>query len=120
MTTQTYSVAIIGAGTVVQRGHIPNFQSIPHVSVEAICDVNEERLEIVAAEEGIPQTFTDYNVMLNQVKPDITVNATMRRAPSGTAELAFPAMEAGLLEWIWRVGDRCWTSAFTPWTELFI
>lgn len=76
MTTQTYSVAIIGAGTVVQRGHIPNFQSIPHVSVEAICDVNEERLEIVAAEEGIPQTFTDYNVMLNQVKPDITVIAT--------------------------------------------
>lgn len=76
MANQSYRVAIIGAGTVVQRGHIPNFQSIPQVSVEAICDVNEERLKIVAEEEGIPQTFTDYNVMLSKVKPDITVIAT--------------------------------------------
>ena len=40
MANKQYRVAIIGAGTIVQWGHIPNFQSLPNVSVEAICDVN--------------------------------------------------------------------------------
>jgi len=76
MTNQHYRVAMIGAGTIVQYGHIPNFQSIPNVSVEAICDVQEERVQAVAEAQNIPHTFTDYEAMLNEVKPDITVIAT--------------------------------------------
>ncbi|MBV7334197.1 Gfo/Idh/MocA family oxidoreductase [Chloroflexi bacterium TSY] len=76
MTTQSYRVAIIGAGTIVQWGHIPNFQAIPNVSVEAVCDVNEERAKTVAQEKDVPHTFTDYEVMLDEIKPDITVIAT--------------------------------------------
>lgn len=76
MTTKNYRVAMIGAGTIVQNGHIPNFQAIDSVSVEAVCDVNEERVQAVVAEKGISQSFTDYEVMLNEVKPDITVIAT--------------------------------------------
>lgn len=76
MTNNEYRVAMIGAGTIVQWGHIPNFQNVPHVSVEAICDVNEERVKAVAAEKNVPQTFTDYKEMLSKVKPDITVIAT--------------------------------------------
>lgn len=76
MTTKQYRVAMIGAGTVVRVGHIPNFQAIPHVSVEAICDVNSERVTEMAAANGIPHSFTDYEVMLREVKPDITVIAT--------------------------------------------
>jgi predicted dehydrogenase len=41
MSNHQYRVAMIGAGGIVQGSHIPNFQSIPHVSVEALCDVNE-------------------------------------------------------------------------------
>ena len=76
MTNQHYRVAMIGAGTIVQYGHIPNFQSIPNVSVEAICDVQEERVQAVAEAQNIPHTFTDYEAMLDTVKPDITVIAT--------------------------------------------
>ena len=76
MANQQYRVAIIGAGKIVQVGHIPNFQTIPHVTVEALCDVNEERVKAIAAEKNIPQTFTDYEQMLAAVKPDITVIAT--------------------------------------------
>jgi len=76
MANQQYRVAIIGAGKIVQVGHIPNFQSIPNVSVVALCDVNEERVKALAAEKNVPQTFTDYQTMLNTVKPDITVIAT--------------------------------------------
>jgi predicted dehydrogenase len=76
MSKQTYRVAMIGAGGIVRYSHIPNFQSIPHVSVEAVCDVNEARAEEVATEKGIPRVFTDHQQMLSEVKPDITVIAT--------------------------------------------
>lgn len=76
MANQQHRVAIIGAGKIVQVGHIPNFQTIPNVTVEALCDVNEERVKAIAAEKNIPQTFTDYKTMLGAVKPDITVIAT--------------------------------------------
>lgn len=76
MANQQYRVAIIGAGKIVQVGHIPNFQSIPNVSVVALCDVNKERVKAIAAEKGVAQTFTDYQTMLREVKPDITVIAT--------------------------------------------
>ncbi|MBX3015642.1 MAG: Gfo/Idh/MocA family oxidoreductase [Caldilineaceae bacterium] len=76
MAKQQYRVAIIGAGKIVQVGHIPNFQSIPNVTVAALCDVNEERVKAIAAEKKVPQTFTDYQKMLAEVKPDITVIAT--------------------------------------------
>ncbi len=74
--TQPVRVAIIGAGKIVQVGHIPNFQSIPNVTVEALCDVNEARVQALAAQRNIPHTFTDYQTMLAEVKPDITVIAT--------------------------------------------
>jgi len=61
--SKNYRVAMIGAGTIVRYGHIPNFQSIPNVSVEAVCDVNEERVKEVAGEQNVPHTFTDYEVM---------------------------------------------------------
>lgn len=76
MSQKTYKVAMIGAGTIVRYGHIPNFQAVPNVSVEAVCDVNAERAKEVADENGVPHSFTDYEVMLSEVKPDITVIAT--------------------------------------------
>jgi predicted dehydrogenase len=67
---------MIGAGGIVRYSHIPNFQGISHVSVEAVCDVNEARARELAEEKGIPRAFTDHQQMLSEVKPDITVIAT--------------------------------------------
>jgi predicted dehydrogenase len=71
-----WRVAIIGAGTVVQRAHIPNFQSVPNASIRAICDANVERAQVVAQEAGIAQVYKNYELMLREIQPDITVIAT--------------------------------------------
>jgi len=71
-----WRVGIIGAGTVVTYAHIPDFQSIDNVEVVALCDVNEARVNQVAAEHGIPGAYTDYRQMLEQSQPNIVVVAT--------------------------------------------
>ena len=76
MTNKTWRIAFIGAGTIVQRAHIPGFQRLENTETVALCDVNEDRVTEVAAATGIDATFTDYEEMLTQVQPDITVVAT--------------------------------------------
>jgi predicted dehydrogenase len=71
-----WRVAYIGAGFVMQRGHIPGFQRLPNVESVAICDVNEARAREMATSSHIPQVYTDYQKMLAEVEPDIVVVAT--------------------------------------------
>ena len=73
---KSWRVAFIGAGTIVQKGHIPGFRRVVGVEPVAVCDVNEARVRVVAGETDIPQIFTDYEQMLAEVRPDITVVAT--------------------------------------------
>src|SRR5690606_16713943 len=73
---KTWRVAFIGAGTIVQRGHIPSFQRIPNTMAVAVVDVNEERARAVAHEAGIPHVYQDYEHMLAEMQPDIVVVAT--------------------------------------------
>ena len=92
MSNKKYRVAVIGAGKIGQVGHIPNFQNVPNVSVEAVCDVVEERVKAVAAEKKVPYAFTDHKKMLSEIKPDITVIAT----PNGFHKpMALDALNAG-------------------------
>lgn len=74
--SKTWRVAFIGAGTIVQRAHIPGFQRLENVETVALCDVNADRVAEVAAAVDIGATFTDYETMLAEVQPDITVVAT--------------------------------------------
>jgi predicted dehydrogenase len=62
----TYRAGIIGAGFIAVRGHIPAYQRLPNVRLEAICDVDGQRAASVAAQCGIPRVFTDYRTMLQQ------------------------------------------------------
>jgi predicted dehydrogenase len=73
---KTWRTAFIGAGAIVQRGHIPNFKRVANVEAVAVCDVNLARAQTVAAETDIPHAFSDYEQMLAQVQPDIVVVAT--------------------------------------------
>lgn len=75
-TPSCWRVAFIGAGTIVQRGHIPSFQRLPNVETVAVCDVNLDRAQAVAAETKIPHSFSDYAQMLAEVRPDVVVIAT--------------------------------------------
>ena len=74
--THTWRVAIIGAGSIVQYSHGPGFNRLPNAKVVAICDVNQARAQKVADELDIRQVYTDYEKMLAEVQPDITVVAT--------------------------------------------
>lgn len=73
---KTWRVAFIGAGAIVQRGHIPSFRRIANTEAVAVCDVNEARAQAVATEAGIPHAFQDYERMLAETQPDIVVVAT--------------------------------------------
>ncbi|MGC8976749.1 MAG: Gfo/Idh/MocA family protein [Candidatus Ratteibacteria bacterium] len=57
-------VGIIGAGGISQVAHIPNFKKINGVKVEAVCDINEEKLNFVAEKFNIPKKFTDWEKMI--------------------------------------------------------
>ncbi len=59
-------VGIIGAGGISQVAHIPNLQKIEDVKVEAICDINQEKLNFVADKFNIPKKFTDWEKMIEE------------------------------------------------------
>ena len=75
-TSQNWRVAVIGAGTISQRVHIPLFQKQPGATVVAVCDVNTARAQTVAAETGVAHVYSDYEKMLTELEPNIVVVAT--------------------------------------------
>jgi predicted dehydrogenase len=72
---KTWRVAYIGAGSIVQRGHIPAFARVKNTEAVAVCDVYEARAKAVAEEAGIARAYADYEQMLAEVQPDIVVVA---------------------------------------------
>ncbi|MFH1006428.1 MAG: Gfo/Idh/MocA family oxidoreductase [Candidatus Latescibacterota bacterium] len=54
-------MGVVGLG--MGRGHVKGYQTHPGAEVVALCDVNKERLEVGAAEFGIPETYTDARKM---------------------------------------------------------
>ena len=91
-TSQNWRVAVIGAGTISQRVHIPLFQKQPDTTVVAVCDVNEARALAVAEETNVGRVYSDYEKMLAELEPNIVVVATPNvfHKPMATA-----ALEAG-------------------------
>lgn len=65
-----YRVAVIGVGSIARMRHLPEYQANPHVEIVAVCDIVPERVEETAAQYGA-KAFTDYQELLDQVKPDI-------------------------------------------------
>jgi predicted dehydrogenase len=92
MTTQPYRVAFIGGGGIVKYAHIPNFKRLANVQPVAVCDVLEARVKELAAETGIAGAYTDYQQMLAEVQPDITVIGTPNLFHK---PMALAALEAG-------------------------
>jgi len=88
----TYRAGIIGAGFIAVRGHIPAYQRLPNVRLEAICDVDGQRAANVAAQFGIPRVFTDYRTMLHEANLDLVsvCGPNVLHAP-----MTIAALEAG-------------------------
>ena len=59
----TLRVAVIGAGRIVELGHLPGFQKAG-VQVVALCDVNQDNLVSLADRFQVERRYTDWHAML--------------------------------------------------------
>ncbi len=63
-------VGVIGAGAIAEHAHLMGYSKIPELcEIRAICDVNKDRAEEMAAKFGIKEVYTDHKEML--AKADI-------------------------------------------------
>jgi len=61
-------MGVIGLG--MGQGHARGYQSHPDAELVALCDLDTGRLEAVAAELGVAQTYTDLDEMLTKADLD--------------------------------------------------
>jgi len=68
----------VGIAGAAGRGNcfLGAFASDPRTVVTALCDVNEDRLREIASANGIEQTYTDYETMLDKAGVDVVVVGT--------------------------------------------
>jgi len=60
----------IGAGRRATRAHYPTIHQIDNIALEAVAELDEGRMLSVADKYQIPNTFVDYEKMLNEVELD--------------------------------------------------
>ncbi|MFC4775529.1 Gfo/Idh/MocA family protein [Paenibacillus sp. GCM10023252] len=62
-------IAVIGCGSISKHRHIPEYAANPNAELVAFCDPVAERAQHYAEQYGA-KAYTDYKVMLREVKPD--------------------------------------------------
>lgn len=92
MSAAPLRTAVIGTSWWAVGAHLPGLHALPFVEVVALCGRDPQRLARVAAQFHIPTTFTDYEVMLAEARPDVVVIATPNHLH---APMALAALEAG-------------------------
>lgn len=67
-----FKVCIVGAGMIANSAHIPAYKAYPEdFEIVGIFDVNVSVAEKTAKEHGIPNVYTDAELMLKEQKPDV-------------------------------------------------
>ncbi|MBV7327291.1 Gfo/Idh/MocA family oxidoreductase [Chloroflexi bacterium TSY] len=61
----------IGAGPRGQRAHYPNINRLDNVDMNAVCELDEGRLDEVVDKYGFKNVYTNHQEMLEKVDPDI-------------------------------------------------
>ena len=88
-----YTVAIIGAGFISSRKHLPAWLRLRRdVRVVAVCDLDRARAEAVGRQFGIPAAYDDVEQMLGVERPDFVDVCT---PPNTHADIAVAALKAG-------------------------
>lgn len=73
---EKYRAVVIGTSWWADGYHLPALKVRDDVVLEALCGRNRARLTEVAERHGISWTFTDYERMLLDVKPDVVLVLT--------------------------------------------
>ncbi|HMF57979.1 MAG TPA: Gfo/Idh/MocA family oxidoreductase [Pyrinomonadaceae bacterium] len=85
--------AIIGTGLIAGKKHIPAFlKHKSKVDLAAVCDLNQEAAQKVAAKFGIARYYGDVGEMIEREKPDIVDICT---PPQTHVKLAVEVMKMG-------------------------
>ena len=72
--------------------HYPSSNANPDAKIVAVADLDEERLQTITEEYGIPGQYTDYKQMIEKEKPDV-VYAIM--SPQYLYDVAATVLEMG-------------------------
>jgi len=63
-------VAIIGAGSIAEMGHLPYYQKHPQVELVAIVDKNLKRVQYMREKYSISKIYSSFEEMVNDIKVD--------------------------------------------------
>ena len=84
---------IVGTGLIARKKHIPSFKKHKgKVELVALCDLNQEAAQKLAADFQIPKVYSDLAEMIAKEKPDMVDICT---PPQTHVRLAVEAMKAG-------------------------
>lgn len=84
-------IAIVGCGKIADA-HVEELKKIPEARLAAVCDWEPLMAEQIAVRYGIPCWYSDFDQLLDQVKPDVVHVTT---PPCSHVELAEKAMGKG-------------------------
>jgi predicted dehydrogenase len=85
-------IGIIGAGRLANQVHCPSLAACPKATLEAVCDLNQARLEATAHRFGIRQQFTDYHDLLERSGVDAVYVIV---SPLAVAAITLDCLAAG-------------------------
>ena len=69
--TNPLRAAFIGAGPRSRSAHYPNVARLADVTMESVCELDEERLDMVVEQYGFPSVYTHHQEMLESANPDV-------------------------------------------------
>ncbi|XEC93286.1 Gfo/Idh/MocA family protein [Paenibacillus tarimensis] len=91
--SNTYRIGIIGCGGIANGKHMPSLSKLPNVTMNAFCDIIEERAGEAAGNYGTEaKVYTDYRELLTDPSIDIVHICTPN---DSHADIAVAALEAG-------------------------
>lgn len=80
-------VALVGAGYIALRRHLPIWEGIDGAEVVAIADLDQEAVRTAADRHDIPRSFSDTEELLTEVEPDVVDICTPPQSHSPLAQI---------------------------------
>jgi predicted dehydrogenase len=85
----------IGAGSFCEQFHAPALQRLaqgpaPPISLEAICDLNQERARLFSVRFGYVRVYVDFLRMVDEIKPELIYCMVQPTATAGVLEKLLP------------------------------
>jgi predicted dehydrogenase len=97
-TDKGYRVCLVGAAADIAREHVHAIEVLPYFSLEAVCDLNRDRLKEKYPYLPDDALFTDYITAVNMKGIDVVVNATPNELHGPVSIAALKAGKAVLCE----------------------